>query len=130
MSRSFSLTAHTHTLRNLVAALVVLVPASVLAVDNGNLGTPQNDCEQRATNDYYTNLASCDKNLAGDAQSIAQCKQDFSYDYNDAIAACKSAAMTSGGKLHGKFGNVLDGQSVQTLSTQSLKHGALKFGHN
>ena len=71
MSRSFSLTAHPHTLRNLITAMVLLVPASVLAVDNGNMGTPQNDCERGATSDYQANLASCEKNLAAFGQSAA-----------------------------------------------------------
>ena len=70
----------------------------------------------------------CDENLAGDAQSIAQCKQDFSYDYLDAIAACKTAALTSGGKLHGNFGAVVDGQVFQPTVGQPVKKGGLMFG--
>ena len=73
---------------------------------------------------------SCEKNLAGDPQSIAQCQQDFSYEYLDAVAACKSAARTSGAVTNGKFGTVLDGQTPQTKINQSVMKGGLKLQRN
>jgi hypothetical protein len=60
------------SLRTLIGAFVLLVPATALAVDNGNLGTPQNDCERAATSDYYANYENCKTYLAGDPQSISQ----------------------------------------------------------
>ncbi len=129
-------------LRTIMTALFLLIPAAALAADNGNLGTPQNDCEQRATNDYNANLRSCEVNLVGDPHSIAQCKTDFSYDYNDAIAACKNAAAAPGrpqgkfdaaapGRPQGKFDATVDGHvTTQTPLGQSLKKGDGRFVRN
>lgn len=117
--------------RSLLTALFLLVPAVALAVDNGNQGTPQNDCEQQATNDYQQNLASCDRNLADNEPQRLQCHVDFSYDYEDALAACKNTAQIGGfgSKLHGRFNPVLNGQ-LQTSEGGgiTLKTKAPKFG--
>ena len=120
------------SLRTLIGAFVLLVPATALAVDNGNLGTPQNDCERLATSDYYANIDSCRRNLAGDAQSIAQCEVDAAYDYNDAIAQCKKQATridTLGG-LNGKLDGTFETKSTDTVAPkQSVKKG-LRFGRS
>lgn len=128
MFRLFSNTSRPFAIRTIIAALVVVIPATAYAVDNGNLGTPQNDCESAATADYNANLASCEKNLAGDDHAIAQCKQDFSYDYLDAIAACKSAAMTHRGISHGTLGVLVEDTSAQPGSGKPIHRKGLKFG--
>ena len=125
----FTLGASRPALRTALTTLFLIVPAIAFAADNGNLGTPQNDCEQRATNDYQTNLASCDSHLAGDSAAIAQCKQDFSYDYEDALRACKTAAFSGGSRVHVNL-NGLKLQQTQTVSSGKSFSRTLKFGGN
>ncbi|HVY51712.1 MAG TPA: hypothetical protein VHA07_09175 [Devosia sp.] len=118
--------------RTILAAVFLLVPAIALGADNGNQGTPQNDCERQATSDYQQNLASCDRNLADNEPQRLQCHVDFSYEYEDALAACKNTAQIGGfgGKLHGRFNPVISGElqtsggSGPALSAKGLKFGA------
>ena len=122
------------SLRTLIGAFVLLVPATALAVDNGNLGTPQNDCERSATSDYYANYENCKNYLAGDPQAIAQCQTDAAYDYNDAIAACKKQASRGGGKLgglNGKLDGVFETMGTETVAPKmSVKKGLPVFGRS
>ena len=120
-------TLSSSSLRTLVGAIVLLLPATALALDNGNLGTPQNDCERIATSDYYANIDSCRRSLQGDAQATAQCEVDAAYDYQDAIAQCKKQAARSGtvGDF-GKFDGVFSSSSGGTVkSKMSVKKGLL-----
>jgi hypothetical protein len=120
------------SLRTLIGAVVLLVPATALAVDNGNLGTPQNDCERAATSDYYANVENCRKHLAGDSQSIAQCEVDAAYDYNDAIAACKNQASRGDvlGGLKGKLDGVFETIGTETVSPKMSVKKGLVFGRS
>jgi hypothetical protein len=122
------------SLRTFIGAIVLLVPATALAVDNGNLGTPQNDCERAATNDYYANYENCKTYLAGDPQSIAQCQTDAAYDYNDAIAACKKQAALGGGRhgvFNGNLDNVFETMGTETTTPKmSVKKGLSVFGRS
>lgn len=129
MSTKFTTAARPHRFRTVMTALFMIVPAAAFAADNGNLGTPQNDCEQSATNDYNTNLKSCETSLAGDQQSINQCKADFAYDYQDAIAACKGAAAAApGGRRPGRLVPVFDAPlTTQAPLGQSTKKGSGLF---
>ena len=106
------------SLRTLIGAVVLIVPATALAVDNGNMGVPQNNCERAATSDYNANYENCKTYLAGDAQSIAQCQEDAAYDYLDAIAACKKQAALGG--THGGLNGKLDG-TFETMGTDTVK---------
>ena len=124
MSRMFPNTTRRSTIRNVVAALIFIVPTTAFALDNGNMGVPQNDCERGATADYNANLANCDSYLAGDDQAILQCREDASYEYLDAIATCKGSAALRGKKLRGKLEPMLNGYSSEPApaSRKSAKH--------
>jgi len=115
----FTLGASHPALRTALITLFFAIPAIAIAADNGGAGTPQANCEQQATSDYQTNIASCEKNLAGDPASIQQCKTDFSYEYQQALQNCKSATL-GGSRLHGKLGTFGPKLSVPTISDQPL----------
>jgi hypothetical protein len=121
-------------LRTLFTAAFLLLPTTVFALDNGNQGTPQNDCERGATSDYYANLDSCRANLKDNPQQEGQCEQDASYDYLDAIQACKKTAAigTHGGGLTtvGGLGNASNGTGHKGLGQSIGKLNGLKFAKN
>lgn len=124
----FTLGASRPALRITLTALFLIVPVTAFAVDNDTTGA-QAECKQRATSDYQTNLQSCSTNLAGDPQAITQCQEDFSYEYEQALHDCESAAHTGGGRLHDKFSTGQQFEQTQTVPGKSHAKG-LKFNRN
>lgn len=80
-------------------ALAVLLGGTlaVEAADNNNSDAGIY-CHNRAVNDYYDNVASCERNLSDIPDQLALCKSDARADLARADEACgyKSASLSTG----------------------------------
>ena len=81
----------------LIVASTALSPAAFAAMNNGS-GPSQSqiDCQNRAVNDYWDNVKSCEKALSDLPSDLAQCKSDAKDDMNRQKSQCVNAARLQG----------------------------------
>ena len=87
--------ARSNFARVICVATLVLGAGAATAAPKGGSGPSQGqiDCENRAVNDYWANVASCEKVLSDLPADLKQCKDDAAADLHRSKAACSSAAM-------------------------------------
>lgn len=121
------------------ATIIVLVGTlAAEARDNGYSSDPIL-CHNQAVNDYYDQVAECEKNLSDIPDQLALCKQDAADDFHRRDAACSgnSAALgANGGLMNGGnltvspgSGNGGKGKGGKTLGLHGTFGSTLKLSN-
>jgi hypothetical protein len=73
----------------LLAVYIVIPSAAATAAQKGSGPTQaQIDCQNRAVNDYWDNMKSCEQNLSDLPDQLALCQSDARADLDRAKAGC------------------------------------------
>lgn len=82
----------TRQIGRILSCLIVMCAATSIAqAERKNGSGPTNEqiyCQNRAVNDYYASIQSCEQNLSDIPDQLALCKSDARADLNRAKAAC------------------------------------------